>query len=67
MTELRARIHAYPVAREVQVRVLTLLSEADFVKFAKVRPPIDQASDAERRARDIVRDTMPRAQPETVA
>lgn len=58
--DLRALLRRSAVPAEVARRVLSLLGEADLVKFAKARPDPDSARACDARARGIVTDTIPR-------
>ena len=53
-----------PLPSDVASRVLSLLREADLVKFAKARPDLADARSSEGRARELVLGTMPRPQEE---
>ena len=65
--ELRLRFRASAVRPEIQTRILALLREADFVKFAKARPEVSDARALEPVARRIVADTTPGASMEAAA
>lgn len=58
--DVRALLHDSAVPAEIAGRVLSLLSEADLVKFAKARPEEAAARALEGRARAIVQDSIPR-------
>jgi hypothetical protein len=51
-----------PIRMEISGRILSLLREADLVKFAKARPEPAAARSTESRARDVVLATMPKAE-----
>lgn len=57
--ELRARLPGSPLPPEQASRVLSLLAEADLIKFAKGQPDPSEARHSERRARDVVLATRP--------
>jgi len=59
--ELRRHLRRGPVPPDSSSLALTLLAEADLVKFAKAEPTPAEARGSERRARDVVEATMPRA------
>ena len=61
--DLRTLLRRSPVPSEVCGRVLSLLGEADLVKFAKARPEVEAARAGEARARAIVLETIPREAP----
>ncbi len=65
--ELRLRFRVSAVRPEIQTRILALLREADFVKFAKARPEVSDARALEPVARRIVADTTPDASTEAAA
>ncbi len=58
--DLRALLRRSAVPPEVAGHVLSLLAEADLVKFAKARPDPESARACDPRARGIVTDTIPR-------
>ncbi len=58
--DLRTLLRRSAVPPEVAGRVLSLLGEADLVKFAKARPDAASARECDPRARGIVTDTIPR-------
>ncbi|MGQ0721781.1 MAG: hypothetical protein ACT4PE_09445 [Candidatus Eiseniibacteriota bacterium] len=51
-----------PIRTENSVRILSLLREADLVKFAKARPEAGAARATEGRARDVVLATVPKVE-----
>jgi len=57
--DLRELLRGSPVPGPVASRVLSLLGEADLVKFARGIPDPADARSAEPRARSLVEDTMP--------
>lgn len=57
--ELNERLRRTPLAPEIAARTLSLLREADLVKFAKGRPEATDASSSHVRVRDIVTATIP--------
>jgi len=59
--ELRRHLRRGPVPADPSSLALLLLAEADLVKFAKAEPTPAEARGTERRARDVVEATMPRA------
>jgi hypothetical protein len=65
--DLRGLLRGSAVPPEVAGRVLSLLGEADLVKFAKGRPEADAARACEARAREVVRETIARLEPEEAA
>jgi hypothetical protein len=65
--DLRELLRRSPLRGDVAAGVLSLLAEADLVKFAKGVPDADEARSAEGRARRIVEATIPAAEPREVA
>jgi hypothetical protein len=65
--ELRGLLRRSLVPAHVAGRVLSLLGEADLVKFAKARPDPDAARAGESRVREVVLETIPRAEPKEAA
>ena len=61
--DLRALLRRSAVPPEVAGRVLSVLGEADLVKFAKARPEAGTTRAAETRVRAIVLETIPRESP----
>jgi hypothetical protein len=57
--DLRLLLAHVPIRPETSARLLSLLSEADLVKFAKAIPEPASARSAESRAREIVGETIP--------
>jgi hypothetical protein len=60
-TELLDHLRRAPLASEVSARILSLLREADLVKFAKASPEPADARSTEARARRLVEETVPPA------
>lgn len=65
--ELRERLRSAPIPSPIAARVLSLLSEADLVKFAKGIPDPADARTTEPRARQLVEETMPARAQEVAA
>jgi hypothetical protein len=61
-TDLGELLKGTPVRGETSARILSLLREADLVKFAKAKPETAAARASENRARDVVLTTMPKAE-----
>lgn len=59
-TDLDYHLQRAPLRPETSSRILSLLREADLVKFAKARPEPAQARSTEGRAREVVVSTIPR-------
>ena len=57
--ELNERLSRSPVSPQVVARTLSVLREADLVKFAKGRPELSDARSSHTRVREIVTSTMP--------
>lgn len=62
-TDLGHHLERAPLRPEMSSRILSLLREADLVKFAKALPESAQARSTEGRAREVVLSTMPRPEP----
>ncbi len=58
-SELLVGLRRARVKHDARSRLREVLEEADLVKFAKLRPPVDQAYQALDRARNIVQITRP--------
>jgi hypothetical protein len=57
--DLDAHLQRMPIRGETSARILSLLREADLVKFAKARPEPADARAVETRAREVVLKTVP--------
>jgi hypothetical protein len=66
-SDLGELLQRTPIRAESSGRILSLLREADLVKFAKAHPEPAAARAAESRARDIVLTTMPAPEPAEAA
>jgi hypothetical protein len=58
--DLNELLRASPVETAVSARILSVLREADLVKFAKAQPFPEDARASEGRVRGVVEDTIPR-------
>ena len=58
-TDLNELLRRSPVGSEISVRILSILGEADLVKFAKAQPAPADARASEGRVRGVVLETIP--------
>jgi hypothetical protein len=64
-SDLNELLRRAPVGTETSARLLSLLREADLVKFAKAAPLPEDARATDGRARRLVEETMPKIPPST--